>query len=207
MPFTSYSGYVNEILSWAQPSSTMTTAQVTSLIGVSERQVNQKLRVRPMETALAATVVTAGTAAVPADYMELKYAYIAGTPTRPLKRSTPDAIYAKYPDRTPLALQESLVAREGSSFIFGPAGQSGDVMTGIYYANPISMADNTTVTQTFSLYPQVYLYAALSNLEPFIGRDPRIQVWANYYLKALEDANGQDARESASGGSLQAQVT
>ncbi len=205
MPFTTYSGYVNELLAW--PDVSLTTAQVTSLIGISERQVNSKLRVRPMETALASTVATAGTAALPADYVELKNAYIDGTPTRPLKRATADEIYTKYPDRTPLSLNEVLIAREGNSFIFGPAGQVGDVVKGIYYARPISMADNTTTTPTFSVYPQVYLYAALANLEPYIGRDPRIQVWATYFNQALETANGEDAREMASGGALQARVT
>lgn len=205
MAFTTYSGYVNEILSWADV--TLTTAQVTSLIGVSERQVNEVLRVRPMETALNVTLVTAGTAAIPADYVELKNAYVDGTPTRPLKRATADEVYHKYPDRTALALQECLIAREGSSFIFGPAGQAGDVVKGIYYARPPSMADTTTVQPTFSVYPQVYLYAALSNLEPFIGRDPRIQTWESYYNRALQMANGEDAREQASGGALQAIVT
>jgi len=205
MSFTTYSGYVNEILSWSDTD--LTTAQVTSLIGVSERQVNEVLRVRSMETALNQTLVTAGTAAIPADYVELKSAYINDTPSRPLRRSTADVIYAKYPDRTPVAEAESLIAREGSNFIFGPPGQAGDVLNGIYYARPISMADGTTTQPTFSIYPQVYLYAALSNLEPFIGRDPRIQTWESYYNRALQQANGEDAREAASGGALQATVT
>lgn len=205
MSFTTYSGYVNEILSW--PDVSLTTAQVTSLIGVSERQVNSVLRVRTMETALAVTANTAGAAALPADYVELRNAYIDGTPTRPLRRATADEIYTKYPDRTPQALAESLIAREGSNFIFGPAADAGDVVKGIYYARPISMADGTTTQPTFSSYPQVYLYAALSNLEPFIGRDPRIQTWQAYYNNALQMANGEDAKEMASGGALQAQVT
>ena len=206
MPFTSYSGFVNEILSWSDVS--LTTAQVTSIIGVAERDVNEVLRVRTMETALATTANTAGAAALPADYVELKQAYINSSPViRPLKRATADEIYHKYPDRTADSLAEVLVAREGSNFIFGPCAQVGDVMTGIYYARPISMADNTTITSTFSSYPQVYLFAALSRLEPFIGRDPRIQTWESYYNRALSEANGQDARELASGGALGAVVT
>lgn len=206
MPFTTYSAYVNEILSWSDVS--LTTAQVTSLIGVSERQVNEVLRVRTMETALSQTANTAGQAALPADYVELKQAYIEDSPTiRPLKRATADEVYHKYPDRTAAALSECLIAREGSNFIFGPAAQAGDVVKGIYYARPISMADGTTTQPTFSSYPQVYLYAALSNLEPFIGRDPRIQVWQSYYNSALQMANGEDAKEFASGGALQAVVT
>lgn len=205
MPFTSYSGFVNEILSWADVS--LTTAQVTSLIGVSERQVNEVLRVRQMEAALASTANTAGAAALPADYVELKSAYINASPIRPLKRATSDEIYHAYPDRTPQAEAECLIAREGSSFIFGPSAQVGDIVQGIYYARPISMADNTTITTTFSSYPQVYLYAALSNLEPFIGRDPRIQTWASFFQNALNMANGEDARELASGTALQARVT
>ena len=206
MPFTTYSGYVNELLAW--PDVSLTTAQVTSLIGVSERQVNNVLRVRPMETALASTVVTAGTAALPADYVELKSAYIDSSPViRPLKRATADEIYHKYPDRTADSLAECLIAREGSSFIFGPAAAAGDVVKGIYYARPISMADNTTTTPTFSVYPQVYLYAALANLEPYIGRDPRIQTWQAFFKQALDFANGEDARELGSGGALQAVVT
>lgn len=206
MPFTTYGGYVNELLAW--PDVSLTTAQVTSLIGVSERQVNSVLRVRTMETALASTANTAGAAALPADYVELKSAYIDDSPAiRPLKRATADEIYHKYPDRTARSLSECLIARDGSNFIFGPAAAAGDVVKGIYYARPISMADNTTTTPTFSVYPQVYLYAALANLEPYIGRDPRIQVWASYFTNALNAANGEDARELGSGGALAAVVT
>lgn len=207
MSFSTYSGYVNELLGFLQVSNAdITTAQATSLIAVSENDVNLLLRVREMETAYSATISN-GNAAIPSGYLELKFAYIEGTPTRPLTKTTPDVVYHKFPDRTnttPTA--ETLVAENGNNFIFGPMGSNGDVMKGTYYAKPPSMADTQTTQPTFSAYPQVYLWGALSKAEPYIGRDPRIQTWESFFAKSLEIANGQQGRAYASGGALVAQL-
>lgn len=205
MAFTSYGGFVNEILSWTD-NPNITTAQATSLIAVSENVVNQLLRVREMESNLSINVASGGTAAIPADYIELKDAYIGGTPRLPLRRTTVDIIYDKYPDRS-LISDPKYIAREGGNFIFGPNSTAGNVVSGIYYAKPISMASGQTVQSTFSSYPQVYLFAALSHAEPFIGRDPRIQTWEAFFKRALDQANGTVEKEAVSGGALQAVLT
>ena len=208
MPFTTYSGYVNEVLGFLQVTNAdITTAQATSLIGVTERDVNQVLRVREMETAFSLNIASGGTAALPADYLELKNAYIDGTPIRRLQRASVDVIYEKFPDRTNAGTREErLIAREGNNFIFGPMGATDDVVKGIYYARPISMADGTTIQPAFSSYPQVYLWSALSKSEPYIWRDPRIATWERFFQQSLEIANGLKDREQLSGGALVEQL-
>ena len=169
-------------------------------IKLAENKVHKKLRVREMETALAATVNSVGAAAVPADYLDLKYSYMDTSPVRRLERKSPEWIYDKYPTRS--AGVEKFVAREGSNFIFGEGGTENRVMKGIYYAKPVAMA--STINAVFSAYPECYFFAALSECESFIGRDSRIQLWEAKFEQALALANSQAKDEEFSGGPLSA---
>lgn len=209
MSFTSYSGFRQEVadfLTWTD----FTTAQLDSLIRIAEPMVNSVLRVREMEKTLLQTVTSAGEAAVPTDYLEMKNAYIDGTPIKVLGRASPELIFHAFPNRSQQDAGNSrpVFARQAGSFIFGPAQGEGDLMKGVYYGKPASsyMADSQTIHATFSAYAQVYLFAAAVNSEPYIGRDERVALWKSKYDEALALANGEITREAQSG-PLTARVT
>jgi len=199
----SYADFRTSLSTWADWTDS-TTTNLNDLIQVGENVVYKRLRVRQMETALAATIATAGTATVPTDYLELKHAYINATPVRKLERKNAEWIYEKYPNRT--SGNELYTAREGSNFIFGPAGTQGHVMTGIYYAKPTGMASGSTINSVFSAHPEVFLFGTLSELEPFIGRDARIPVWKAKFEEYLAIANSEDKAENVSGSRLTASL-
>ena len=182
--------------------STIPDSSMADLVTIAENKVNKGLRVRDQETALAATINSNGQAAVPSDYLELKFAYINSNPVRKLERKKPEWIYDKYPTRT--QGEEQFIAREGSNFIFGEAGTEGRVVKGIYYAKPTAMT--STINSVFSAYPEVYLFAALSECEAVIMRDNRVPLWEQKYQQYLAAANGQDRDEGWSGSDLAATV-
>jgi hypothetical protein len=209
MSFTDYSGFrqeVKQFLDWSDA----TTTQLDSLIRVAEPMINSVLRVREMERTLEATVDAAGTAAVPSDYLELKNAYIDGSPIKVLERSSVDRIFHRFANRSMQDANAAApeVARDGSSFIFGPVQGEGSVMKGRYYGDPASqlMADSGTIHATFSKYAQVYLFGVAANAAAYTGEDARIQVWKQAFAEALALANGLTDKESQSGGVLVAKV-
>jgi hypothetical protein len=174
------------------------TSIVPDLITIGEKRIFRKVRCRVMETALTGTI-TGGVVAVPADFLELKFANLVTTPAQVLQKATASQIYAKYPlrasDRRP-----THIAREGSNFIFGPYPSSADVLSGIYYAKPTVIA--TSANALFLANPDLYLFAALCEAAPYIKDDPRIVIWEAKLAQILEDIRNEDAEENASGGGM-----
>jgi hypothetical protein len=175
------------------------TAIVPDLITLGEKRIFREVRVRVMESALNSAIAS-GVLAVPADYLELKSAYIDGTPVQQLQRATASQIYTQYPLRTSTSKPKK-IAREGANFIFGPYPDSDYTVKGIYYAAPtiVSSSDNAL----FVANPDLYLFAALSEASAFIKNDARIALWEQKYqsVKAMMEAS--DRREYGAGGGME----
>lgn len=180
-----------------------TTTHLNDLIEVGQNKVQRFLRIRAMETALAATINSSGQATVPSDYLEMKSAYIDSAPRRKLERKSVEFINEKFSDRS-VTSNEAYYAREGSNFIFGPAGGEGSVMKGVYYAKGSSMAAGSTVNSIFTAAPEVFLFGVLSEAGPFIGQDARLPMWEGKFQQLLEAANLEAKKEDQSGSRLAA---
>jgi hypothetical protein len=135
-----------------------------------------------MEAALSVSI-SSNVAAVPADYLGLKVAYI-GTVTAPLKRVTLSQLYARYPRGGGSSGTAEFIARDGANFRFGPEGVSG-TLAGTYYAKPAVLRTATTNWLTTNA-PDLLLYGALLEAEPFLKNDVRIGIWQGFYQQALE---------------------
>jgi hypothetical protein len=53
--------------------------------------------------------------------------------------------------------------------------------------------------------PDVYLYGALLELEPFVQNDARLAVWGAGYTNAIESIQAADDRDRHSGSALTVQ--
>lgn len=134
-----------------------------------------------MEAALSVTIST-NAAAVPADYLGLKVAYVG---TSPLKRVTLTQLYERYPRGVGSAGTAKLIARDGASFVFGPEGVSG-TLSGTYYAKPANLrTDADGVNWLITNAPDLCLYGALLEAEAFLKNDARLDVWQRFYNEAL----------------------
>jgi hypothetical protein len=161
-----------------------------------EGKLYKNLRIRAMETALSGTI-SSGVLAVPSDYVELKYAYINSTPVRALERVPVEQIYSEYPVRSG-AEYPRYIAREGSNFIFGPyPGDHGVV--GIYYARFAALSGSNTTNWFTTNAPDVLLYGALLEAEPFIKNDARLILWKSMYDNAVQAIMDEEKREGRSG--------
>lgn len=150
-----------------------------------------------METALSVSI-TSNVAAVPADYLGLKIAYISGQNSAPLKRISLDQLYQRFP-RSGSTGTAVYIARNASNFVFGPIPDGG-TLVGTYYAKPtVLRTDADGVNWLITNAPDLCLYGSLLEAEPFLKNDKRIPVWQSFYDSALAAYRSQFANEDYSG--------
>jgi len=159
----------------------------------------REVRTPEMESALSDNITTGGLLPVPTGYIEMKYAYVDGTPTQYLQLVSPSYIYENYPLRSGEG-KPVVMARDGSNFIFGPYPSSDYTIKGRYYTHLTGIETNTLYTNALlSANPDLYLWATLAESEPLIMRDSRIQLWESKYTLIKERVNGEASRSHYSG--------
>lgn len=175
------------------------TSYIPDFIAFGEARVYRELRIRTMETAYTGTI-SAGAIAVPADYAELKYFYIDGSPIQFLQRKSAVWIYENYPTRSADG-KPKFVAQDAGNFIFGPYPDSAYTVKGTYYKRMTALA--TTSPNWFTTNaPGILLFAALCEAEVFLKNDPRIQLWQAKYDQEKEGIEREERSEQFSGGPL-----
>lgn len=179
------------------------TAFVPNFIQAAEMTLFRDLRIRAMETALS-VAISSGVAAVPADFVELKFAYIDTSPVKSLDRVPPDMIYAKWPVRSGTVEIPSAIAVQGTNFIFGPYPGAYTVK-GIYYARLAPLSASNTTNWFTANATDLLVYGALLEAEPFLKNDPRIPVWRDFHTRAKRSVEMEERRARNSGGSIAAQ--
>lgn len=198
MAITTYAQLKTAVTSWLDITASDLTSVIDDLVTVGELRIFRECRTRDMEDSIS-TAISSGTIALPSGYVELKHARIDGTPSQPLERRSAEALYEMYPTRSSSG-KPQFIAREGSTFIFGPYPDSGYTVKGVYYKRLTAVASSANAL--FTANPDLYLFACLAESEIVIGRDARIPIWEAKYNKILADVNGEDRREQASGSTL-----
>lgn len=198
MAFSTYSTLQTAVGSWLNRSDL--SAYIPDFIALAEERIYRDLRVKAMETALSSTIAS-GVIAVPSDYIELKLAYIDGSPAYLLERTSLEEIYARYPTRSSQG-KPLYIAREGSNFIFGPYPDGAYTVKGVYYARLAALSSTNTSNWLTTAAPSLLLFGALCEAEPFLHNDPRVVLWESKFAQQLTAANRQDKREGRSGSSM-----
>jgi hypothetical protein len=177
---------------------------VPNFIQNAEQTLYRSLRVRAMENAFTGTI-SGGVLALPTNppYIALKYAYVNTSPVMPLDRVPADMIYSQYPNRSGVNGIPSMIAVERTNFIFGPYPGDYEVK-GVYYGRLSALSVSNTTNWFTSYAPDLLLYGALLEAEPFLGNDPRIATWQALYNRAFLSVQTEDRSERHTGGSLAA---
>jgi hypothetical protein len=151
-----------------------------------------------METAYSDTI-SSGVIAVPSTFVAWKHVYIDGTPITTLQAKAASWLYTRYPTRSSEG-KPKFIARDAGNFVFGPYPDSAYTMKGTYYARLTSIL--TSANALFTQNPDLYLFAALAELEAFKKDDKRVELWMTKRNQILSDVNGEDRAEEFSGGPL-----
>lgn len=205
MSVTTYSELITSITSMShRDGDDDFIAQIPVFFRFGELRVSRDLRIRAMESSLDDTIAD-GVVAVPSGYVSMKYAYIDGSPVQKLERKDAEWIHFNYPDRSGSG-SPKYFARDGSNFIFGPYPTDGDTMKGTYYWRlPALSTDNETNWFTENA-PDLLLFAALIEAEPYLMNDQRAALWEQKYAQTAARIQREDEVEEFSGSPLSSTV-
>lgn len=179
---------------------------IDSVILMAENRIFREVRCREMEqTITTSNTISGGVMTLPADYIDLKYAYLKNeNPNRFLLKRTASWIRERYPFRS-ASSKPVAIAREGSNFIFGPYPDTGQTYTvgGYYWGRPATIIGTTATASmnlVFATHPDLYLSAAIAETAPFLGMDARIAIWEGKYQsikQALWDEVNTEGHEGS----------
>ena len=181
------------------------TARIPDFIALAEARLNRELRIRPME--VRSTMVTTADQQyfqLPGGYIQMRNMQLNTNPTTPLEYITPemlDRLYGSTTSGKPRAY--SLI---GDEIQLAPIPDSTYTVEMAFYEKFTPLGDGTggTVTSNWltTNAPDVLLYGALMEAEPFIKNDERIPVWLSGYNNAIDKLQKADQRDRHSGSAM-----
>lgn len=150
-------------------------------------------------------VIASSVITVPTDYLQLKYAYVSGSPSSRLDRVSLNQLYGRYPRGMATGIPVWM-AREAGSFIFGPPPDDTYTIHRVYWGLPTllrNFAADAAAHYMITSAPDLCLYGSLLQAEPFIKNDPRIDTWQTMHDRALQSYRRLQREEDYSGSPIQ----
>ena len=181
------------------------TARIPDFIALAEARINRELRIRPMEVrSTMYTTVDQQYFNLPGGYIQMRNIQLNTNPTTPLEYITPemlDRLYGSSTTGKPRAY--TLI---GDEIQLAPIPDSAYQLEMAFYEKFTPLGDGSAGTVTSNWLtanaPDVLLYGALMEAEPFIKNDERIPVWLNGYSNAINKLQQQDQRDRHSGSAM-----
>ena len=180
--------------------------RIPEFIALAEARMNRLLRLRLMENKYTASTVAAQrNYALPTGYVQMRNFQINVTPVRPLQYVTPevyDRIWGGSSSGTPEVY--TIMTNEVQ---LGPKPDSIMTMEMLFYKRVTALSGSNTTEQMLTENPDIYLYGALMEAEPFIMNDERVGLWAQGFGQAVQALQEQDNKDRHSGSALRVMNT
>ena len=181
------------------------TSRIPDFIALAEARINRELRIRPMEVR-STMETTSGQQYfnLPGGYIQMRNIQLNTNPTTPLEYITPemlDRLYGSSTTGKPRAY--TLI---GDEIQLAPIPDSAYTLEMAFYEKFTALGDGTSGTVTNNWLttnaPDILLYGALMEAEPFIKNDERVAVWLNGYGNAIDKLQKADQRDRHSGSAM-----
>ena len=196
------------------------TDRIPEFIALAEARMNRTLRLAIMlnvdETTLGgATALVAGTRdyALPSGYLQMLDFHLRTSPITTLSYLTPEnmnTMWAGSQSGKPLAytiFSDNSSGTPIKSVRLGPAPASAYDYSIMFYKKIDALSDSNTTEQMLTNNPDVYLYGALLEAEPFLMNDQRVQLWATAFQESLSALQEQDNKDRHSGSAMRVMNT
>lgn len=178
------------------------SARIPEFISLCEARFNRTLRIRAMETLDESVDTVAGTStiALPSGYIQMRDIHLIANPLVQLQYVTPEIynrIYAGSSSGKPQVY--TIIA---NNIKFGPTPDVVYDVSMLYYKKFDALSDSSPTNWVITNAPDVYLYGALLEAEPFLMNDQRIQLWATALTESMTKIQEQDQKDRHSGSAL-----
>lgn len=204
MSFTSYSDLKTTIAGYL--ARTDLTAQIPDFIRLAELRLRRDLRIRQMlKSVTTATVASDSTVELPSDFLEVRDLVIVGNPPQPLNYSSPSAFTRNARSwESGKPLDYTVLAND---FQLAPIPDGVYTVKMLYFAAPTFLSDSNTSNVFLANTPDVLLYGALLEAEPYLMNDARINTWGTMFDRALSSITRSDEQGQYSGVPLAIKTT
>jgi len=184
MAITTYAQLQTSVSGWLNRSDA--SALIPDFITLAEERVNRKLRVKEMETPLAATAITNNAIAVPANTVGVKTLWIEGYETSPLLPATYEYVLSRGSEGIPCNW-----AWQGSNLYFDGAG----TVQGVLYRDIPALSNTNTTNWLLTAHPSAYLFGALAEAFNWARNDKERDRWDARFQQTLSEISGADMRD------------
>jgi hypothetical protein len=171
------------------------TSVIPTFIKLAESKFNRKLRVRQMVKRATAQIETAFFA-YPSDWLENKEFQLNTNPITKLEFITESYGNELRANRFISAGKPQYYTVVGSQLEFIPTPDTTYDGELTYYAKIPALSDSNTSNWLLAYAPDLYLYGALVEAEPYLKNDERLSVWGELYLRVIADIEVADERAS-----------
>jgi len=186
MALATYADLLSAVAGWTKRSD---LAGITpDLVTLANARINRDLRLSAQITAgTVATVANAQTVALPAAFLESITLDIAGKELEPVTEGAGEQAWGTETGRP---VQYSV---RGNTLVLWPTPDAAYTVNLTYYARFSLDAANTT-NWLMTNHPGVYLYASLSECEPYLVNDQRAVTWEAKYQNERDSLKSSDQK-------------
>jgi len=180
--FTDYATLQTTVASYL--ARTDLTVQIPEFIRLAQDRLVRDLRIRQMlKVATADTTAGDSTVSLPSDFVAMKDLHIQGNPPQTIKFLSVSNFY-----RNAFTSQLGLPSRYtmlGAEFQFAPIPDSVYTLQMVYFYKPEYLSDTVSSNLWLANTPDLLLYAALGEAEPYLMNDERLNTWAGMYDRGV----------------------
>jgi len=182
------------------------TDRIPEFISLAEARFNRVLRLRSMETKqTASTVASQRNYNLPTNYIQMRNFQINASPIVTLSYVTPE-IYDRLWGGSQGGIP-SFYTIIGDEIQLGPIPGSVMTLEMLFYKRFDSLSASVATNWLLTNAPDIYLYAAMLEAEPFIMNDERVPLWATALQQAISSMQEQDNKDRHSGSAMRVMNT
>jgi hypothetical protein len=151
------------------------------------------------------TVGGTSTIALPTGYVQMRDYHLTTSPLTQLQYLTPEImtrLNAGSLQGKPLTY--TIIA---NNILLGPTPDAVYTTSMLYYKTFDPLTDAAPTNWVITNAPDVYLYGALLEAEPFLMNDQRVQLWATALTQSITTLQEQDNKDRHSGSALRVMNT
>lgn len=204
MTIASHSELLTEIDAWMNRSDL--SGRIPTFIRLFEARMNRRLADPKMEL-VSTSVTTSGTSnyALPDDFSMARNLYLATSPKTQLAYMTPAALRDTYSAND--TGQPEAYTVEGEELVLAPTPDGEYTLTLTYSQHVPALTETNTTNWLLSLFPDLYLWGALTRAEAFLKDDERVNLWKSAEDEAMAEAIRYANRRRHGPGPLQMRST
>ena len=205
MAINTYATLQTAVANWLDRSDL--SDRIPEFITLAEARFNRILRIRDMETVSTALSTVSGTReySLPTGFVQMKEFHLTTDPITPLSYITPEMMSRMQAGSS--KAKPKVFTMIADNVRLGPNPDAVYTTSMLYYKKTTALTASATTNDMLTNNPDVYLYGALLEAEPFLMNDQRVQLWSIAFKQAIEDIQFQDNKDRHSGSEMRVMNT